>query len=92
MNRNGVVSVQLDRELRTAIETHRKRMKDELGRDVRDAEIVRVLLRRGLGEGSSLHGTGYVEGWRAGAAKVKEAHARALDAARSATGIPRVPE
>ena len=84
MNKIGVISVQLDRELRAAIERHRSQMKAELGREVRDAEIVRVLLRRGLDENASLHGTGYIEGWRAGSAEAKEAHARALADARRA--------
>jgi hypothetical protein len=85
MNRSGVLSVQLDRQLRAAVEHRRKLMKGELGRDVRDAEITRVLLRRGLEDRVSLQDAGYVEGWRAGMAEAKEAHARALDGLRKTT-------
>jgi hypothetical protein len=76
MNRSGVISVQLDRELRTAVEARRRQMRAELGRDVRDAEMIRVLLRQGLGQSVSLGG--YVEGWRAGMAEAKETFARGV--------------
>lgn len=81
MTKSGIISVQLDRELRAALERRRRDMKAELGRNVRDAELVRVLLRVGIGDRDRL-GAGYREGWRAGMAEAKEAHARALDGLR----------
>jgi hypothetical protein len=78
MNRAGIITAQLDRELAKKLRAFGERMAAELGREVPESEIIRVVLRRGLGSVVSFTDGAYMEGWKSGAAAAREAFERGV--------------
>lgn len=84
MNDRFVLSIQLDKVLRERFAAFLKAMSSRAGREVKEAEVARLLLRKGLDANASMADSGYAEGWRRGMAEAKEAFGRGMSAAKKA--------